>query len=104
MGISGDTQRWLDPAILGLYCSSMVRRIRAHFDGRVIVPDEAVDLPVNQPLDLDVRQTPPAPNGLPDAGVIAERLQKLARVTGTIAGPSLPDQAFAREHLYDERV
>jgi len=35
--------------------------VRAHYDGKVIVPDEPVDLPVNTPLDLDVR---PA-NGTP---------------------------------------
>ena len=28
--------------------------IRAHFDGRMFVPDEPVDLPVNQPLKLHV--------------------------------------------------
>ena len=28
--------------------------LRAHFDGKVIVPDEPVDLPVNQPLIVRV--------------------------------------------------
>lgn len=28
--------------------------VRAHFDGRVIVPDEPVDLPVNTPLDVEI--------------------------------------------------
>lgn len=82
----------------------MVRRIRAHFDGRVIVPDEAVDLPVNQPLDLDVRHAPMPTNGSTDGAATAERLQRLMRVTGTISRPSLPERAFDREHLYDERL
>ncbi len=29
--------------------------IRAHFDGKVFVPDEPVDLPAGQPLELSVR-------------------------------------------------
>jgi hypothetical protein len=36
--------------------------IRAHFDGRVIVPDEKVDLPLNQPLKVQV-ETTGAPTG-----------------------------------------
>jgi hypothetical protein len=28
--------------------------IKAHFDGKVLVPDEPVDLPVNQPLEVFV--------------------------------------------------
>jgi hypothetical protein len=39
----------------------MTQRLRAHFDGRVLVPDEPVDLPVNQPLEVEV--TPCAGNG-----------------------------------------
>ena len=35
--------------------------VRAHYDGKVIVPDEPVDLPVNTPLDLDVRPANGAP-------------------------------------------
>ena len=32
----------------------MARTIVAHFDGRVIVPDEDVELPVGQPLRLQI--------------------------------------------------
>ena len=34
--------------------------IRAHFDGRVIVPDEAVVLPLNEPLKVQVEAVGPA--------------------------------------------
>jgi hypothetical protein len=36
--------------------------IRAHFDGLTIVPDEPVNLPINQPLTLHIDETvePPA--------------------------------------------
>lgn len=30
--------------------------LRAHFDGRVIVPDEPVDLPKNRTLEVQVRE------------------------------------------------
>lgn len=29
--------------------------IRAHYDGRVIVPDEPLGLPVGEPLEADLR-------------------------------------------------
>ena len=32
----------------------MIRWIRAHFDGKAIVPDEPVDLPVNHPLQVQL--------------------------------------------------
>lgn len=32
----------------------MTISIRAHYDGRVIVPDEPVDLPVDLPINVDV--------------------------------------------------
>ena len=30
------------------------RRIKAHFDGKVIVPDEPVELPIGEPLRLQI--------------------------------------------------
>lgn len=32
----------------------MVRKIWAHFDGKVIVPDEPLDLPVDLPLQVQL--------------------------------------------------
>lgn len=32
--------------------------IKAHFDGKNIVPDSQVDLPANQPLEIEVRLLP----------------------------------------------
>ena len=40
----------------------MITTIRAHFDGKFIVPDEPVNLPFNRPLTVRVEETPaPAP-------------------------------------------
>lgn len=34
--------------------------IRAHFDGKTIVPDEKVDLPPDQPMEVELRLLPPS--------------------------------------------
>jgi hypothetical protein len=77
--------------------------IRAHFDGKVIVPDEPVDLPVDQPLEVELK---------PIAGVEEfahsqlskeERLRRHALASGRIKGPSIPLEALRRENLYEER-
>jgi hypothetical protein len=31
-----------------------MKTLKVHFDGRVLVPDEPVDLPLNRPLELSV--------------------------------------------------
>ena len=33
--------------------------IKAHFDGKVLVPDEPIDLEMNQAVELDVRPVQP---------------------------------------------
>jgi len=40
--------------------------LRAHFDGKVIVPDEPVDLPVDAPLEVEVRTS----NGVSPGSVL----------------------------------
>jgi hypothetical protein len=40
------------------YNANMTLQLRAHFDGRVIVPDETADIPVNQPLTVQVSVEP----------------------------------------------
>jgi hypothetical protein len=85
----------------------MTVTIKAHFDGKVIVPDEPVDLPVDQPLEVELR-TPvdsrQASGGdLPSAEVIAERLARLRTGSGRIRGVTLPDEALRRENIYEER-
>jgi hypothetical protein len=78
----------------------MALTIRAHFDGRVIVPDEPLDLPVDQALRVDL--TPISPET--EALAVEERRAALRRVASRkIHGLSIPDEALRREHLYDER-
>lgn len=44
----------------------MTRTIRAHFDGKVIVPDEPVQLPVGEPLHIHLEWTEPAASRFAD--------------------------------------
>ncbi len=77
----------------------MAVTIRAHFDGKVIVPDEPVDLPVNQRLEVEMKPIEDDTS----ASAIAERLRRLAQASGRIAGPVVPLDALRRESLYEER-
>jgi len=74
--------------------------IRAHFDGKVIVPDEPVDLPVNEPLDFEYK--PVEPDVLPwDPEQAAEAWKRLR--SRRVSGLRIPDEALRRENLYEDR-
>lgn len=58
----------------------MTRTLRAHFDGKVFVPEEPVDLPINQPLELQVEE-------LGDSnGPSKEHVQPLAALAEWVKG------------------
>ncbi len=80
----------------------MIRIIRAHFDGTVIVPDEPVDLPVDLPLRVELTAAPPDRKGA-DRTAIEDRLRRLAKATGCLSAPPIEPEWLRREHLYDER-
>jgi hypothetical protein len=86
----------------GIERDVMIVRIRAHFDGKVIVPDEPVELPVDEPLEAELRTV--ASSARPSQAVIEERLRRLEMATGTIEGPEIPAEALRRENLYEERI
>jgi len=73
--------------------------IRAHFDGKTLVLDEPVDLPVNEPLEFEFRAV----------DTRAER-RKRAReawrsfTANPIAGLSISDESLRRENLYEDRL
>jgi hypothetical protein len=80
--------------------TAMPVTIRAHFDGKVIVPDEPVDLPVDQPLQVELRLAEPEAASLS----MEERRAALERfLSRPIHGLSIPDEALSRENLYEER-
>jgi hypothetical protein len=78
--------------------------IRAHFDGKVIVPDEPVDLPVDQPLEVELKPVPAEGESAHNALSIEERLRRLRAASGRLSGPSIPAEALRRENLYEERL
>jgi hypothetical protein len=71
--------------------------IKAHFDGKTIVPDEPVDLPVNEPLEFVLWQQPlHLPWNPKKARAALKRLASRA-----VHGLNIPDEALRRENLYE---
>jgi len=71
--------------------------IKAHYDGKAIIPDEPVDLPVNEPLEVELRSSPEfLPWDSEKAKEAWERLKSHA-----IPGLNIPDEALRRENMYD---
>lgn len=69
--------------------------IRAHFDGKTIVPDEPVDLPVDKPLrgEFTVLEADAAREAA------CQRLK-----TRKVRGSSMPLESLRRENMYEDRV
>jgi len=83
----------------------MTQRIRAHFDGKVIVPEEAVNLPVGKSITLTYEQSTEAPtNDEWRTMSIDERLRRLDAAAGKFSFPPIPDEALRRENMYDDRA
>jgi len=74
--------------------------LRAHFDGKVIVPDETVTLPRNTPLTVHVETPEAADAGQGDRQRAAYEAF-LARATARPV-PRLPAAATRREAIYEE--
>ena len=74
--------------------------IKAHFDGKVIIPDEPVDLPVNEPLEAELRFA----TAEEKAKDIARRRAALRRFSSrAVRGLNIPDEALRRENMYEDR-
>jgi hypothetical protein len=77
--------------------------IRAHFDGRVFVPDEPVLLPVGHPLVLLVSTNgDTTPSALPKRS-IEEKLAAAERFSGSVRAGTLPEHTSRADNFYDER-
>lgn len=81
----------------------MTLKLRAHFDGTAIIPDEPLALPAGEALEVEITVPTRGPDAIsPD--LIAERRRRLRAATGTITGRNpIPLEALRREHLYEER-
>jgi len=71
--------------------------IRMHFDGKVFVPDQPVDLPVNEPIEAEIR----APEARLSPKEIKRRRAAIKRLASmAIPGLKLSDFALSRESIY----
>ena len=80
--------------------------VRAHFDGKVIVPDEPVSLPLNTPLDVDIKPANGSAHlSKPTNQQIQAGLKALEQIVSRgVSGANIPDEMLRREHLYDDRA
>jgi hypothetical protein len=72
-------------------------RIRARFDGKVLVPEVLVDLPQNQTLELEWKPTVPVATPLSQAEWETAFNRLLSRA---VQGVNLPAEALRRESIY----
>ena len=85
----------------GFNMSNATLSIRAHFDGRFIIPDEPVDLPVDAPLNIEV--TAASPPAVHDQAEIGLKLAALGRFTKRgVAAACIPDEMLRRERIYGD--
>jgi hypothetical protein len=82
-----------------LYNAVMTVTIRAHFDGKLIVPDETVSLPRDTPLTIHVETR--AALSEPQDGRRAAYDAFLARA-GARPVPRLSEAALRRESIYED--
>ncbi len=72
--------------------------IRVHFDGKTIVPDEPVDLPINQSMEAEFH--------IPEPKLSAEEIKRrkaaLRRFAShAVKGANIPLEALRRENMYE---
>jgi len=71
--------------------------IKAHFDGKTIVPDEPVDLPINEPLEFELRQS--TEDSIWDPIKAKEAVRRIA--SRAVHGLNVTDEALRRENMYE---
>lgn len=60
-----------------------MKTVKAHFDGKVLVPDEPVDLPIDRPLELRVETVGKSPDAPAALNALADLARKVpARSSG----------------------
>jgi hypothetical protein len=68
--------------------------LRVHFDGKVLIPDEPVDLPVNCALEVEVKPAQPEAAEEKPLLKLAQRLQDLP------GNPDWPSDGAAQHDHY----
>jgi hypothetical protein len=70
--------------------------IKAHYDGKTIVPDEPLDLPVDTPIKVELTVVDDKRGSSPEREAAWQRLKSMR-----ISGLHIPDEALRREDLYE---
>jgi hypothetical protein len=68
-----------------------VKTLKAHFDGKVLVPDEPVNFPLNQPLELTVAAAAKSSD-------VPASLDKLAELAQCFPADSVEHSDRATQH------
>lgn len=72
--------------------------IRAHFDGKTIVPEEPVDLPINESMEVEFR-IPEAK--LSDNEINRRRAAWKRAGMRAVKGANIPLEELRRENMYE---
>ena len=76
----------------------MQKVIRARFSGRVIIPEEPLELPEGQSLEVIIKCIP---SEIHSDAVSAQRAWQEIKATA-IKGLNIPSDSLRREHIYEE--
>lgn len=79
----------------------MTVRIKAHFDGKTIVPDEPVDVPAGTVAVVEFSTGLDALRPATSAGDRLAALDQLAAMA--LSGLKISDESLLRENLYEDR-
>jgi hypothetical protein len=75
----------------------MTVQVRAHYDGKVLVLDEPVDLPMNQPLTLQVSADRTKMYSQAEADAAFDHLLSMG-----VLNANIPAEALRRENMYED--
>ncbi len=83
--------------IMELEVTNMSVIIKAHYDGRTIVPDGPVDLPINKPLEFELVQS--SEELVWDPEKAKEAVRRIA--SRAVRGLNISDESLRRENMYE---
>lgn len=72
--------------------------IRVHYDGKTIIPEEPVDLPINESIEAEFRVLEPR---LSDEEIARRRAAWKRAGSRAVKGASIPLEALRRENMYE---
>lgn len=72
--------------------------IRMHFDGKVFIPEEPVDLPQNKVLDFEIMQVSEKTEWNPQKAKAAVR-----RIAARSKSVGISSETLRRENIYEDR-